>query len=375
MSSNAGPPPIGTSAVVEREQRASPQMSTYLAVAEALKADRGAEAKAIQAMFGGDKDLMNRFLAVAFSSIAADSELLRKATPMSIVQAIKDAAEMGLEPNGQEGALVVYGDKATFLPMYRGHLKRIRNSGKVTDIDCQLVYVNDEFEYGWSEKGGWFRHTPARPYKDAETGEYVNDRGDYWGTYSYAVMPSGFVELEVLTFEDIEAVRKRFGNTQSRGGKPLPWETSWGEMARKTGLKRLEKRLPGAAVDLLIAAEAKAERAADELVATVSKVDKGLTEVREIALRAVGLLPEGDKAEDQSADGTEAEQPADAEETEAPGGTVESAQPVVLHKGETIVPSEPKPCGAVSPYDATDVCQLPAGHDKNHRGADRSSWA
>ena len=46
--------------------------ANYLIIQDTLKADHGAEAKAIQAMFGGDKDLMNRFLAVAFAALATD---------------------------------------------------------------------------------------------------------------------------------------------------------------------------------------------------------------------------------------------------------------------------------------------------------------
>ncbi len=265
-------------------------VATYEEVRGILTRDRGVEARAIQAMLGGDKRLYQRFVATTFSLLAKQSEVLRDATPISIVQAIKDAAAMGLEPLTTDGGIVVYGSTATFLPQWQGHLKRIRNSGKVQDIDVQVVYEADDFTWGFTERGGTFVHKPAK------------DRGDsgFWGAYAYAVMPSGFVELDVMPEAEIIEVRNRFSRGYNRPDSP--WVKAPGEMYRKTVLRRLEKRLPAEAVDVLLAAELRAEEAergirAIEAQATAVERDP----VRDMALQAVGALPEGQPAAQETA--------------------------------------------------------------------------
>lgn len=259
-------------------------LTTYEEVRSTLLKERGVEARAIQAMLGGDKRLYQRFVATTFSLLAKQSEVLRDATPISIVQAIKDAAAMGLEPLTTDGGIVVYGSTATFLPQWQGHLKRIRNSGKVQDIDVQLVYEADDFTWGYTERGGTFQHKPAK------------DRGQsgYWGAYAYAVMPTGFVELEVMPEADILEVRNRFSRGYTRADSP--WVKSPGEMYRKTVLRRLEKRLPAEAVDVLLAAELRADEAANARAIEATVVTPERDPVKDMALQAVGALPEGEPA-------------------------------------------------------------------------------
>lgn len=280
---DAAPPPSAPNAprqtqAVARVEQPARQMTkaevNYQTVTNALKANNGADAKAIRAMLGGDKALMDRFLATTFALLATNSRVLEQASPASLVQAIKDAASLGLEPMTQDGGFAVYSGVATFMPSWQGHLKRIRNSGRVQDVDVQLVYDNDTWDWSYTERGGKFSHTPAKA-----------DRGGYWGVYAYAVMPSGFIELEVMTEADVNDVRDKFGQTHSRDGKPLPWATSWGEMARKTALRRLRKRLPQSPVDMLL------DRDEPAAVEAVEAVRDELSAVRELALRAAGAIP------------------------------------------------------------------------------------
>ena len=91
MSPNSGPPPVQPSrAVAVAEQPRGQQViqANYTEVVNTLKENNGAEAKAIRAMLGGDKALMDRFLATAFSLLAKQNDLLFRATPISIVQSI-----------------------------------------------------------------------------------------------------------------------------------------------------------------------------------------------------------------------------------------------------------------------------------------------
>jgi len=52
-------------------------------------------------------------------------------------------------------------------------------------------------------------------------------------------MTTGDTQTAVMTKDEVEAIRKR-----SRAGKSGPWVTDWGEMAKKTVVRRLSKMLP-----------------------------------------------------------------------------------------------------------------------------------
>ena len=279
---NAGPPPVNTSALARRDERKD--ITRYKVVAEAFqREDRRAD---LRAMLGSD-ELVDRFLSVALHAISTDSNLLLKATPESIIQAIRDSATLGLEPTGLTGEawLVVYGDKAKLMPGWRGYLARIRNSGQVLYITTDVVYVNDEFRYGSTENGKWYVHNPAMPYKQ-EDGTYLNPRGGYWGAFAAATMLSGYKDHEVMPEVEINFIRDHYSEAVKQG-RSSPWDTSWGEMARKTVLRRFAKRLPQEAVEQLLRLDAEADEAAREAVEAEARFRP--TAARQAALRAVGV--------------------------------------------------------------------------------------
>jgi recombination protein RecT len=115
------------------------------------------------------------------------------------------------------------------MPMIAGILKKIRQSGEVAKVSAQVVYSNDKFvvKYGFDED---VEHIPPA----------LNEpRGDPIGAYATAVLKDGSQLLEVMSLEEIEAVRK-----VSRAAGNGPWVSWFGEMARKTVMRRLSKRLP-----------------------------------------------------------------------------------------------------------------------------------
>lgn len=272
------------------ERAPSRAEQTYSLVVQTMKANRGAEAKALDAMLGSE-DLRNRFLATTFAMLARQSDVLEKATPISIVDAIKTAASMGLEPMTSDGAIVVYGDKATFLPMWQGYLKRIRNSGQVHEVDTQLVYEHDEFllELGTNPQ---IKHIPAKIVK-GDDGTIVSDRGGYLGAYAWALMATGKYLIEFMSEAEINQIRDQYGNKRNS-----PWLTAWGEMARKTVLRRLAKRLPGEAVEKLLRVEAEVDRLQEDLSETKDEME-GL---RRLAYQAVATTPESSSTASEAAE-------------------------------------------------------------------------
>ncbi len=331
---DAGPPPVGPSAVVPAQPQLNAAQANYLTIVDTLKANRGAEAKAIQAMFGGDRKLMDQFLAVAFSALQSQPKLLTDCDPMSLIQAIKDAASLGLTPMTEDAAIIPYGRTAKLMPMWRGYVKRIRNSREVVDLDVQIVYMNDKFELQLGTNPQLV-HVPILVGEKGEDGIALEERGDYRGCYAWALMPSGKYIIEWMTTDDLNYVRDHWGNLRG----DTPWKTSWGEMARKTVIRRLAKRLPAAAVDRLLALDKQGDEAAEQLKALNTSTTEALDEVRQLALRAVGQIGPG--------------------ETPVANTNEEPTEPPTVPEGQADTPATAEP-------DAVK----PSGNPSNDPGAD-----
>ena len=171
---------------------------------------------------------VEKFSRVAMTAIQNNPDLLNS-DRKSLFGAIVRLAQDGLLPDGREAALVMFGNKVQAMPMIAGVLKKIRQSGDVAKVSAQVVYENDEFVWhlGFDED---VTHNP--PPLDKPRGKAI-------GAYATAVLKDGSRLLEVMSLEEIEKVR-----AVSRAKGNGPWVSWWGEMARKTVMRRLSKRLP-----------------------------------------------------------------------------------------------------------------------------------
>jgi len=265
-----------------RQPAPSTAMVTYQAVTASFRADGGAEARALKMMFPTRAE-QDRYLAVVFGLLASESDILQSCTPLSIIDSIKTAATMGLEPGTTDGSLIKRGSKCTFMPEYGGYLKRIRNSGKVLDVDTQIVMENDHFNYRLGTDPN-IDHVPA-----------LTDRGNFSHVYAWALMPSGKYLIDVLDVAEVDQIRDTYGPRNNAGQLTGPWLTSYGEMARKTSIRRLAKRLPQEATGALLMADAQA----DAIQHTVVAVKDGMADLRAIAMRAVQTPETGQGQADQ----------------------------------------------------------------------------
>jgi recombination protein RecT len=171
---------------------------------------------------------VEKFKRVALTAIQ-NTPALVNADRRSLFGSFVRLAQDGLLPDGREAAIVMFGNKAQAMPMIAGILKKIRQSGEVAKVSAQVVYANDQFvvKYGFDED---VEHIPPA----------LNEpRGEPIGAYATAVLKDGSQLLEVMSLEDIEKVRK-----VSRAANNGPWVSWFGEMARKTVMRRLAKRLP-----------------------------------------------------------------------------------------------------------------------------------
>ena len=172
------------------------------------------------------EEKFKRVLATAVSQTPA----LVKADRMSLFAAAMKCAQEGLLPDGREAALVTYGNTVQYMPMIAGILKKVRNSGELASITAMIVHKNDKFRYWVDADGEQILHEPLM----------FGDRGDAIGTYALAKTKDGGIYIEVMTLDQIEAV-KSVSKSKDKG----PWGGKFKhEMWKKTALRRLSKRLP-----------------------------------------------------------------------------------------------------------------------------------
>lgn len=188
--------------------------------------------------------------------------MLAECTPLSILRSMIQAAELGLEVCSglQEAHLIPRWNKkgnggrgcreATFLPGYQGLIKLAIESGSVRNIEARLVYAKDAFEaeLGTQPK---ITHKPT----------LSPDRGEIIAVYAVAFMPDGSTTFEVMSRADIDAIMKR-----AKDGNDgfSPWKSDYGEMARKTVVRRLAKYLPKKSQALAKALDIQAKSEAGE---------------------------------------------------------------------------------------------------------------
>lgn len=171
----------------------------------------------------------DRLLKVALSATSRNPALLA-CTPQSILLAVMQASELGLEVGGLLGDayFVPFKDQAQLIVGYRGMIKLARQSGELKSIEAHVVRDTDIFdlEYGLDTR---LVHKPAL---SGELGKVV-------AVYAIARFKDGGYQVDVMTLAEIEAVRLR-----SKASNDGPWNTDYAEMAKKTVVRRLCKYLP-----------------------------------------------------------------------------------------------------------------------------------
>jgi len=172
---------------------------------------------------------IDRMLRIAMTSVQKVPKLL-ECSPQSLLAAVIQCAQLGLEPDGVlgEAYLIPYGKICTLIPGYRGLLKLARQSGEVLMIEARVVHAHDVFtyEYGLDLE---CRHVPSLD----------DDPGLLTHVYAVARMKNGEATFEVMTKKQVDLVRQR-----SMASGSGPWVTDYEEMAKKTVLRRLCKMLP-----------------------------------------------------------------------------------------------------------------------------------
>lgn len=206
-------------------------------IAYLLKSKQGEIAKMLPKHLNAE-----RLLKVA-QIAATTTPALAKCDVASLVGAIGQCAQMGLEPNTVLGHayLVPFNTKrkdaqgverwvnsVQVIIGYKGLIDLARRSGQIISIAAHEVCEADHFElvYGLDEK---LVHKPS-----------LGERGDVIGFYAVAKLKDGGHSFEFMSKHQVTQIAKA---SQSKGGYG-PWKDHFTEMGRKTVIRRLAKYLP-----------------------------------------------------------------------------------------------------------------------------------
>lgn len=166
-----------------------------------------------------------RFMRVAMTAITKNPKIA-ECSQESLMTCLLDCATLGIEADGRRAHLIPYGTTCTLILDYKGLVELVRRSGDVIKLHADVVCENDSFEVNLGEVT---KHVI----------DYKKPRGNVYCAYATATMKDGSVQCEVMTVEEIEAIRQK-----SRGKNSPPWTQHWNEMAKKTVFRRLSKWLP-----------------------------------------------------------------------------------------------------------------------------------
>ncbi|MGH3426862.1 MAG: recombinase RecT [Mycobacteriales bacterium] len=156
---------------------------------------------------------------------------LQRCDKLSVVQAVMQAAALGLMVGGPAGeaALVPYKNRARLLPMVRGLVALAQRSKTIVAIPAYPVYKSDHFRvrYGTDLT---IEHEPDLTRAGATPDDMTH-------VYAIVVTPSGFRDPHVMSRGEVDEIRER-----SASKADGPWVTDYVPMALKTVVKRATKR-------------------------------------------------------------------------------------------------------------------------------------
>lgn len=169
---------------------------------------------------------------------------IRQGTPESVFTALRHIAGAGLLPDGREAAIVLYKDRAQANIMVSGLRKIVRNSGMVASLWDDVVYQGEQIVFRIVDGARTWDHIN----EDGSPINAMTRGGKIIGAYAAAKLKDGSSEIEVMTLAEIE--KRRRASPNQRGDKPEGiWADWFPEMARKTAVRALCKRLPMSSED------------------------------------------------------------------------------------------------------------------------------
>lgn len=159
-------------------------------------------------------------------------------TPISLITAITEAAEVGIEPTGVlgKGWLIPYKGEAKFIPGWRGFVDLLWRADRIL-LSVDLVRIGDEFSYRRGTDK-YLHHVPDLSDPEREASD---DNVTF--AYVMAQFPDGREDFEVMSRVALDRI-KDAALAKAKDKSKAIWTLHPGEMMKKTPIRRMAKRLP-----------------------------------------------------------------------------------------------------------------------------------
>lgn len=203
---------------------------------------------------------VDRFLRIAYTALRLNPKLA-DCTQQSIMGALLQSAQLGLEPNTEGQAYIIpytntkyVNGKRTSVPEaqfqigYKGYIELFYRHGAAQVIDMHTVYENDKFEYTYGSQP-YLKHCPV-----------LQNRGEVVAYYAVAMLRNGGSVFKVMSKEEcIEHGKthskcfitkkwddnaRTYVSVEPHFDPNSPWSKDLNAMCKKTVLIQLAKLLP-----------------------------------------------------------------------------------------------------------------------------------
>jgi len=151
----------------------------------------------------------------------------------SVVNAVTNIAAIGisLNPAKKQAYLVPRKGKICLDISYMGLIDLAVQTGSIQWAQADLVYAHDAFTLNGFDKPPTHSFNP-----------FSKERGNIVGAYVVVKTQSGDYLTDCMSVDEINAIKNR--SESVKAGKSSPWDTDYGEMSKKTVVKRAYKYWP-----------------------------------------------------------------------------------------------------------------------------------
>lgn len=194
-----------------------------VAVHEGLAKSMAAQAEAIPADLN-----KQRFIQNCMTVLQESKTDFSRCDPRSVQRTLLKGAFLGLDFFRNECYAIPFGNQCTFLTDYKGEIKLCKKyaMNPIKDIYAKVVREGDEFEEVIVDGRQSINFRP-KPFND----------GEIIGAFAVCMYKDGSMLYDTMSRAQIEKTRSSF----SKASNSKAWKDSYGEMCKKTVLRRLCK--------------------------------------------------------------------------------------------------------------------------------------
>lgn len=184
-------------------------------------------------------EVVERMCRVAITAVRRNPSLMG-CTPVSVIGSVIQAAQLGLDVDGelQHAHLVPYKDQCKLMIGYKGFIFLATRTGLVRSIVANAVFEGDKFDFAYG-LSPVLVHKPALRQVLPKKVEQIE--AEMVAVYCVANLNEGAPIFQVLSRGEVNAHRARSKAANKGDG---PWITDYVAMARKTAVRDTAKWLP-----------------------------------------------------------------------------------------------------------------------------------